>query len=80
MDKAQPDQGPAINRLHYAKNIVGLIGFIALFLYCVFLLLTTSKPNGLLVYAIAMFVLLLTIIRSARRVMVLRRILSDGKN
>ncbi|KRA74493.1 hypothetical protein ASD78_13600 [Lysobacter sp. Root667] len=68
-----------MDRLHYAKNIIGLVGFTVLFLYCAYLLSTTSRPNGLLVYGLVMFALLLTIIRSARRVFAIRRILSTGQ-
>ncbi|KQZ57855.1 hypothetical protein ASD53_09645 [Lysobacter sp. Root559] len=79
MDNPQLEPNRAVDRLHYAKNIIGLAGFTVLFLYCAYLLLTTSKPNDLLVYGIVMFVLLLTIIRSARRVLAIRRILSTGQ-
>lgn len=79
MDNPQLEQNRAVDGLHYAKNIIGLAGFTVLFLYCAYRLSTTSGPNGLLVYGIVMFVLLLTIIRSARRVLAIRRILSTGQ-
>ena len=79
MDSPEPKPDRVITRLDYTKNIIGLTGFTALFLYCAYLLFTTSKPNGLLIYAIVMFALSLTIIRSARRVIAMRRILSAGQ-
>lgn len=79
MDNPQSKADLAIDRLNYAKNLIGLVGFTALFLYCAYLLSTTSKPNGPLVYGIVMFALLLTIIRSARRVVAIRRILLTGQ-
>jgi hypothetical protein len=79
MDNPQSKSHRVINGFHYAKNISGLLGFTALFLYCAYLLFTTSKPNGLLVYAIVMLGLLVAIIRSGRRVLAIRRILSNGR-
>lgn len=79
MDSQESGPDRVVNRLHYLRNIVGLAGFTALFLYCAYLLLTASNPDGWFVYAIVMFALLLTIIRAARRVVAIRRILSMGR-
>lgn len=76
MGSLESQSGRTIDKLHYVKNIVGLAGFTALFLYCAYMLFTTSNPNGLLAYAIVMFALLLTITRVARRAVAIRRILS----
>ncbi len=80
MSSPESQSARTTNKFHYAKNIVGLAGFTALFLYCAYMLFTTSNPNGLLAYAIVMFALLLTIIRVARRVVAIRRILSTDPN
>ena len=78
MDNPESKPDRAIDRLHYAKNLIGLAGFTTLFLYCAYLLLTTTGPNGPLVYGIFMFALLLTIIRSIRRVVAIRRVVSTS--
>ena len=79
MNSPQSKSDRVVDKLHYTKNVIGLVGFTALFLYCAYLLVTTSKPSAPLVYGILMFALLLTIIRSARRIVAIRRILLAGK-
>lgn len=76
MSSPEPKPDRVVGRLHYAKNIAGLAGFATLFLYCTFLLFTTNDPGGQLFYAIAMFALLLTVARIAKRVVAIRRILA----
>jgi hypothetical protein len=77
MDNPQSKVHRMVNRFDYAKNISGFLGFTALFLYCAYLLSTTGKPDGLLVYAVVMLGLLVAIIRSGKRVIAIRRMLSN---
>lgn len=72
--RSAPDR--VIDRRHYLKNVIGLLGFTALLLYCIYRLSTTGDPGGLLAFGVLTIALLLTVVRSARRVLAIRRIMS----
>jgi uncharacterized membrane protein len=82
MDMSEPRSrhDRVIDRRHYTKNIIGLLGFTALLLYCSYRLFTTSAPGGLLAYGVLTIALLLTVVRSARRVLAIRNIISTARD